>query len=155
MSKPLFERPQRLFFTLLSATATAALAALFAAACQPAGPPGKKSEAPAQTTAESLSRARDYQVKGQIRSISADRREVQIHHEAVPGFIGIAGMPEPMDSMTMPFPVADPALLEGLAAGDRIEFTFRVEWDGKLPLSVVEIAKLPADARLAFEKENP
>lgn len=151
MSKPLFERPQRLFFALLVTGSTAVFATLFGAGCQPA----KKAETPVQTTAESLSKAKDYQVKGLVKAISADRREVQIHHEAVPDFIGIAGMPEPMGSMTMPFPVADPALLEGLAAGDRVDFTFRVEWDGKLPLSVVEIAKLPADARLSFEKDKP
>lgn len=144
MRKPHFDRHQRRFFALLASLLTLLLTGLFAAACHPAPPSG-----------ESGPLAVDYQAKGLIKAVSALRGELQIHHEPVPEFIGIDGRPEPMGSMTMPFPVADKALLEGIAPGDRVAFTFRVEWDGKLPLSVVQISKLPADTRLSFEKGAP
>ena len=59
-----------------------------------------------------------------------------------------------MDSMTMPFPLADPALAAGLAAGDRIEMEFEVRWNGDDPLLITALEKLPPETRLAFE-ESP
>lgn len=133
-----FARHFRLFLPLLFALS----AAHFAAGCKPA----EQAAAPARA-------AREYQVKGLVGGVSP--KEIQIHHEAIPDFVGIDGTSEPMESMTMPFPVADPALVAGIAAGDRIDFTFRVDWDGKQPLVVTRIEKLPAEARLAFEKGLP
>lgn len=132
-----FERPFRLFFPLFFALS----ATLFAAGCRPAEKADEKSAA-----------ARDYQVNGLVGSIAADGREIQIHHEAIVEFFGIDGKQEPMESMSMPFPVADPALVKGIATGDRINFTFRVDWEGKRPLVVTRIEKLPEETRLEFEK---
>lgn len=144
MSQADFERPFRFFLPLFLAASTA----LSLAGCAPAEKAPEAASAAPQA-------AREYLVKGLVNSVAADGREIQIHHEAVPEFVGIDGQPEPMDSMTMPFPVADPALVRGIAAGDRVSFTFRVDWDGKQPLAVTRLEKLPPETRLAFEKGLP
>ena len=129
---------------MLLTLSAAVFSVFFAAGCKPAEPPPPSGPP-----------AREYQVKGLVGSVSADGKEIHIHHEAIPEFVGIDGQAEPMESMSMPFPVADPALAQGIAAGDRIDFTFRVDWEGKRPLEVTRVAKLPADARLSFEKGLP
>lgn len=63
-----------------------------------------------------------YTTRGTVEEIREERRQIIVHHEAIPGY-----MPE----MTMPFLVEDLALLEGLAAGQRIELTFSVEPGGR------------------------
>jgi protein SCO1/2 len=63
---------------------------------------------------------RSYAGQGIIENISPDRHLVTIHHQAIPGY---------MMEMTMDFPVRDDRLLDGLSAGDRIEFTLRVAQD--------------------------
>jgi protein SCO1/2 len=62
----------------------------------------------------------DYQGKGVIVRIADDKHTVTIHHQDIPGY---------MMSMTMDFPVHDAHLLEGLAAGDKIDFTLHVTRD--------------------------
>jgi Cu/Ag efflux protein CusF len=62
---------------------------------------------------------------------------LKIHHQQIIDFKneagevhvnskGIAGMP----AMTMPYPVGEGVSIEGLAIGDKIRFSFRVNWGG-------------------------
>ncbi len=51
---------------------------------------------------------------GTVVRVSVERGKVTIEHGPI--------MHLEMMAMTMPFTVSDPALLEGLAAGDKIEF---------------------------------
>ena len=62
--------------------------------------------------------ARQFEVRGQILSIDADRREVLVDHEDIPGF---------MPAMVMSYKVNDAALLEGKQPGDLITATLVVE----------------------------
>ena len=62
--------------------------------------------------------ARHFEVRGQILSLDADRREVLVDHEDIPGF---------MPAMVMPYKVSDVALLEGKQPGDLITATLVVE----------------------------
>jgi protein SCO1/2 len=62
--------------------------------------------------------ARQFEVRGQILSIDADRREVLVDHEDIPNF---------MPAMVMPYKVSDAALLEGKQPGDLITATLVVE----------------------------
>ena len=66
--------------------------------------------------------ARAYEARGVVREVRPARNSLTVHHEAVPGY-----MPE----MTMPFDVADPAMLETVEVGDRIVFTFTPEAQGR------------------------
>jgi protein SCO1/2 len=61
-----------------------------------------------------------YDADGTVTEVRPDLRQVVIDHEDIPGL---------MPAMTMNFDVADPSLLEGLAAGDRIHF--RIARDGE------------------------
>ncbi len=111
---------------------------------------GCGSEPPATESAET------YRVRGMVRQMPERAGgEVQVRHEAIPGFKNADGEVVGMDSMTMPFPVTDDGLLAGIAAGDRIEMEFEVRWSGGHPLRITAIDKLPPDARLAFEEAAP
>lgn len=59
-----------------------------------------------------------FEVKGVIKAVETARRQVEIRHEAVPGF---------MPPMTMPFDVKDTNELAGLAPGQRVTFRLMVE----------------------------
>ncbi len=106
-----------------------------------------------------------YHVRGQVRQLPADatgtpegRRGAEIHvrHEAVPDFKNADGEVVGMDSMSMPFPLADIALAGGVEVGDKIEMEFEVSWHGDgNPLRVTAIEKLPAETRLGFEAAEP
>lgn len=152
MSQAHFERR----FPSPTARLFAALAVLSLAACQPsADPSASASGSTSGTPAAAPQAAREYLVKGLVNGVAADGREIRIHHEPVPEFVGIDGQAEPMDAMIMPFPVSDKALVAGLAPGDRVSFTFRVDWEGQRPLDVIRIEKLPPETRLSFEKGLP
>ena len=58
-----------------------------------------------------------FDVKGVVQSIDLSRKEVEIRHEAIPGY---------MPAMTMPFEVKDTNELTGLEPGRRISFRLTV-----------------------------
>ena len=98
-----------------------------AAGCRPAA---ERPAAPAATS---------HALRGVITAIDAQRREITVEHEAVPGYMG---------AMTMPFPV-DPAVrLDALAPGD--EITARLVVDGSRSrldeISVIARKKTPGEA---------
>ena len=98
--------------------------------------------------------ADSYRTRGLVRQLpSADRpgSELYVQHEAIPGFKDAEGKVVGMESMAMPFPVADLAMLAGLAAGDKIDFTFEMRWEGDKPLLVTRLEKLPPETVLDFE----
>jgi Cu/Ag efflux protein CusF len=68
------------------------------------------------------------QAKGVIKSVAGDRSNVKIKHEEIPGY---------MAAMTMPFLVEQASLLEGLQAGDAVEFSFH-EKDGEAVLDTLK-----------------
>jgi protein SCO1/2 len=74
---------------------------------------GKRDAAvPAKASAPSAN-AKRYDLRGVIRGVDAQKREVTVEHQKIPGY---------MDAMTMSFPVRDdPQVFEILRAGDRIE----------------------------------
>lgn len=58
-----------------------------------------------------------FTVKGVVRELRPEHREVVIRHEAIPGY---------MAAMTMPFTVRDPAELTGVEPGDTVQFRLTV-----------------------------
>ena len=80
--------------------------------------------------------AKQYEMTGQVLSVQADRAELTIRHDDIPGF---------MPAMTMTYPVAPATLLEGRKAGELIAATLevrdtearlvRVESRGEAPLA--------------------
>ncbi len=63
-------------------------------------------------------RSPHYELRGQVLALDRGRQEVTIKHEDIRGF---------MPGMTMPFKVSDPALLNGLEAGDLVQATLVVK----------------------------
>jgi protein SCO1/2 len=75
-----------------------------------------------------------YQVLGKIEAIDVAAGRVTIAHQDIPGF---------MNAMTMAFDVNPPSLLEGLAAGEFVEFLLVVETDGTY--YITEIGEPPTN----------
>jgi protein SCO1/2 len=61
--------------------------------------------------------AREYPISGQILAVHSDREEVTIRHDDIEGL---------MPAMTMTFPVAEAALIEGREPGDLVSGTLEV-----------------------------
>ncbi|HYV37554.1 MAG TPA: copper-binding protein [Gemmataceae bacterium] len=70
-----------------------------------------------------------YDIKGKIVSVAADKKKVEVDHEAIPGFMG---------AMTMHFDVEDPKVLDGLKSGDDVQGKLKVR-DGKN--TIIELKK--------------
>ncbi|MFO0659556.1 MAG: copper-binding protein [Polyangiaceae bacterium] len=63
-----------------------------------------------------------YTTKGTIKSFGPDRKFVNIFHDTIPGF---------MEAMTMSFEPGSPDQLNSINEGDRIEFTFVDQENGR------------------------
>lgn len=124
--------------------------ALAAAGCggsEPAPEP-EAAEPPDQT----------YTLRGEVVGLpqqDEEPRQLRVHHESLPDFVGFEGEVVGMASMTMPFPLADSIDLEGVEEGDKVEMTFEVRWEGSPPLRVVELEELPPDTELRFDGAEP
>lgn len=129
--------PGRLRPALASLVAVALLAAGLAA-CSPAPPKDD---------------VHRYTVRGEVSALPRAGQpgsELLIHHEPVPEFVDSSGKTVGMQSMTMPFPLADGVSLAGIARGDKVEMTFEIRWHGAPPLQLTAIHKLPPDTELNF-----
>jgi protein SCO1/2 len=71
-------------------------------------------------TAAACSRAREYELRGQVLAVDPARQELTIKHEDVRGF---------MPAMTMPFKVRDAAAFAARSPGDLIRATLVIEDD--------------------------
>jgi Cu/Ag efflux protein CusF len=110
----------------------------------------------AQATAETSQPAGDgYTVRGVVIEIQdADQAEarLRIQHEAIPDFKGMDGKAWEggMESMTMIFAVAEGVSLDGVSAGNKLEFTLVMDWEKNPNQWITEIVKLPAETELSF-----
>jgi Cu/Ag efflux protein CusF len=98
-------------------------------------------------------RANRYTVQGIVRSAPAANKAgktITILHQAIPTFKNRDGEETGMMSMAMPFQVAAEAGELPLSVGDKVEFTFDVDWDAQNPTTIVKITKLSADAEIRF-----
>ena len=78
----------------------------------------KRSPKPAtQPTSVSTTNQQVFQVRGIIKSVKASQKQVEIKHEAIPGY---------MPGMTMPFDVKDTNELTYLRAGEPVTFRLTV-----------------------------
>jgi protein SCO1 len=71
-----------------------------------------------------------YEIRGVVVAVDVGRRILEINHEEIPGF---------MAAMTMPYEVADASLLQGLAPGDRVTGTLRVDRRGYIITSLAKV----------------
>jgi Cu/Ag efflux protein CusF len=64
-----------------------------------------------------------YNATGVVRAVDGDKKTILVAHEEVVGY---------MKAMTMQFDLRDAAQAKGIAAGDRIQFTFSDDGQGHL-----------------------
>lgn len=83
------------------------------------------------------SRARRYELRGQVLAVDRDRQEVTIRHDDIPGF---------MPAMTMPFRVEPAELLEGRTPGDLVAGTLVVGESDAYLTALVKVGWAPVDA---------
>lgn len=133
----------------------------------PSGCERKTGEPPAVYADE----VQSYWVRGivvQLPDKGPPPRELKIHHEHIPEFVGRTGeihinrdgVPG-MKAMVMEFPELAPGVsLEGLSPSDKIRFEFTVKWlvspaGDRTPRWLVSaIEPLPADAEISFENKH-
>ena len=79
---------------------------------------------------------RQYTLQGQVLSVAADRREANIKHEEITGF---------MPAMTMPYKASDARQFEHLAAGDLITATLVVVSNDAYLKDVKKVGEAPIE----------
>jgi protein SCO1/2 len=67
--------------------------------------------------------APSYSATGTVRAVDAEKKTILIMHNDIPGF---------MKAMTMLFELRDGAVVNGVAQGDKVSFTFTDEGQGRL-----------------------
>lgn len=120
----------------------------------PASPAAGQDEASAPTPAGPAV----YAVRGQVVEVPDPEDPLSgffVHHEPIDDFRDMDGNVVGMDSMTMPFPIADDVSFEGVAEGDAVVFTLEVNWDGDPQVQVTSVESLPAGTELEFRNARP
>ena len=93
-----------------------------------------------------------FHMRGQIAAIAASPAvdgQLYIHHEPVPDFRNTAGELSPMNSMTMPFQIDPKIPLTSFHPGDKVAFTYTVNWDTNTHV-VTTLTLLPPETPLTF-----
>ena len=72
---------------------------------------------------EAATEVQTYTFHGVVKKIDMDSKMITVDHEKIGDY---------MEAMTMPFPVADPAILSQVKVGDSTHFTLRVAGDEAL-----------------------
>lgn len=99
-----------------------------------------------------------YRIRAEVRALPIPDRaspELVVRHEAVDQWIDPTGTVVGMDAMTMPFPLETEAIAEGFAAGDLVEMTVEVDWNGPRPVLVTGLETLPEGTELEFRQAAP
>ncbi len=94
----------------------------------------REEEPPAATPAVTMED--QWTVKGRVVSVA--EKGVTINHQDIPGL---------MAAMTMAFAVKDPAILQGVEAGDAVEFTLVRSADGLHVTRIQKISPAELDAK--------
>lgn len=92
--------------------------------------------------------AQSYTVRCEIKAVSVENKELQLHHEAIPDFTNAKGKQTGMMAMVMPFHVTDAVDITTLAAGDKVEIIFGTHWKKKPTLRITKLTKLPPETEL-------
>ncbi|MGA8890844.1 MAG: copper-binding protein [Anaeromyxobacteraceae bacterium] len=96
--------------------------------------------------------ARAYVVRGELVQAPSPVTagiQVLVRHEAIDDFVDASGKVVGMDAMVMPFEVASPLADRDLAAGDKVEIRFSMDWS-EPRLRVERMARMPRETALTF-----
>lgn len=95
----------------------------------------------------------EYYSRAEVVALPVDGGGITLRHEAIPTFLSIKGEMVGMQPMQMPFPLGEGVSIEGIEVGDKVEFTFEVDWDPGF--FIVSISALPEETELDFSKKDP
>ncbi len=101
---------------------------------------------------------RDYTVRAQVVTTPDPARPAEglyLYHEAIDDWMGRSGEVEGMDTMSMPFPVAQGVPFAEIQANDKVEVTLHVDWGADTPVEITGIRELPPDIELVFRAAKP
>jgi Cu/Ag efflux protein CusF len=93
-----------------------------------------------------------YTVRAEVVTLphpQARHRQIALRHEAMPSFADESGRVVGMPAMVMPFALGASASIEGLAAGDKVEVTFAMDWRTRA-MVIERLTRLPAGTKLSF-----
>jgi hypothetical protein len=99
--------------------------------------------------------ARDYTIRAQVVQPPNATTGLYLYHEAIDDWVSRDGKVEGMDTMAMPFPVAQSVPLEDIQANDKVEVKLHVDWESDKPIEITEVRKLPPDTKLEFRAAKP
>ena len=94
-----------------------------------------------------------YSVRAMVVALPVDGGGITLKHEAIPMFVDIKGDIVGMQPMQMAFPLGEGVSIEGIEVGDKVEFTFEVDWDPGF--FIVSISTLPDETELDYSKKDP
>jgi len=97
--------------------------------CSKQGQSGNTNDTTVATTAATVKQGEG---RGLVQSIDSSSKNVTIAHNDIPGV---------MDAMTMSYPVENPALLQGVKAGDSVIFTLKEPEVGEYVISAISSIK--------------
>ncbi|MFQ5767145.1 MAG: copper-binding protein [Acidobacteriota bacterium] len=122
-------------------------------------PSGKPAEAAgAQTQPAGTGDPADYYtVRAKVIGLPEPGSEfprIFLHHEAIKDLKGVDGAVWGMDSMTMPFFLAKGVDLNGVAVGDIVEFTLKVDWKAETPQEIISMKRLQPGTQLVLPGEG-
>jgi hypothetical protein len=114
-----------------------------------------KSKTPAAATRGGSYRP-SYNVQGVVRALPKGKksaRPVFIFTQAIPNFRTDQGKEVHLMSMNTPFLLAPGVSLAGYAVGDKVEFTFEVDWQKDIATRITSLSKLPPEHTIDFDRE--
>jgi hypothetical protein len=99
----------------------------------------------------------NYVVRAEVVELPApgNGNLLQLHHEPIDNYVTRDGQTEGMDSMTMPFLVADNVSLRDIHPGDKIEVILHVDWKTERSVQITGLRKLDPGLRLDFRAARP
>ena len=93
-----------------------------------------------------------YHLRGIVKALPVpgeSPESVSIKVPPIAHWVGMSGKIEPMMAMTMPYQLATGVTLHGIATGDKIAFTYKVNWIIDR-MVITRIKELPAEAVINF-----
>jgi hypothetical protein len=156
---PLRRQPSRALPPLLPLLLAAGALALLSGCSDHGTPSPQAGESSAEAAPAAPTDTADvYEVRGQLVELPDPEDPLSsfiVHHEAIDDFRNMEGEIQGMDSMTMPFPLADDVSLEGVSVGDRVVMDLVVDWEADPVIQVTRVEKLDADTELDFRGARP
>ena len=111
-----------------------------------------KQSGQSQSTYGSHGTTYTYHLRGIVKALPQRDQlpmSLSIKTEAISRWVGVDGKIEPMMAMTMPYQLAHGVALQGIAVGDKVAFTYQVNWTADR-MVITQIYPLPAATILNF-----